>query len=445
MVADESEFPPLNLADAVTREMQGVHFVNNPRTGALSVLNGAEMLAFHQLGDGRSHDGARSFFRILGHSPEQAERLAWGFVRRLLREGWGRETFPGPSETPLASLYLTIIRDCNLACPYCYQGLENRGGRRMSRESVLRLLDDIRAVNADCHIVVTGGEPLLHPDLFSILKDISERGLSSSLLTNGQLLDDAVAARLADCEGLARVQVSLDGMSEAVNAQTRGRGARDKAVAALEALARHQVPFLAAPTLHDGNCHEMVDMALWLHEIGGAVNANDLRDLGMKGGGLALAQETLLETLRAVNRALIERFGRAAVEARLMRLQPPRVCTTDSPNSHFSCGMAHSLIDIDWNGDVYPCHLLKGPEMLMGNIHRDDLSALLAGAEARGFRPRSYEIPACAACSFMSVCGGGCRATAYAEYGVLLRESRECRLHHAHHTARLLRAAGLGA
>ena len=102
------------------------------------------------------------------------------------------------------------------------------------------------------HINFTGGEPLLSPDLFELLKRCDADGISCGILTNGTLIDRETAARLGTIRSLSFVQVSIDGTRE-THDRVRGKGNFDKAFAGLKLLRRQGIQTMAAFTCHKGN------------------------------------------------------------------------------------------------------------------------------------------------------------------------------------------------
>ena len=84
-----------------------------------------------------------------------------------------------------------VTRSCNLACVHCrassvcgpYEGELDTG-------RCLRLLDEIAAFSQPV-IILTGGEPLLRPDIFEIAAYGDAKGLRMVMATNGTLVDDA--------------------------------------------------------------------------------------------------------------------------------------------------------------------------------------------------------------------------------------------------------------
>ncbi len=435
--------PALNTHEAVVREVAGCHFANHPETGALSVFNTAELMAFQRLGSVGGVREAEEFFRQLGQSQQEAEANTQRLVRRLTRDGWARTGLPESTSRPLSSVYFTLTRECDLACPYCYQGLRKRARKTMPLDQVRAIMDKIAAINPDSHIMVTGGEPVLHPDFFEILELIRDRGFTASVMTNGGLIDDEAAARLAGFDNIERVQVSIDGNCEETHAITRGPRSFDKSMAGIRALARHKVPLLLAPTIHDGNADEILDLARLAIELGGSISANDLKQLPQdENAKVTLAPDTLRRVKAELGDFLTEMFRKDdRLRDRITQLSS-RACASDPVNATFICGVAHSLVDIDWNGDVYPCHLLKGDELVLGNVLRQPFEEIFAKGREDGFRTESHEMEKCSACSYMSVCGSGCRAATYFSYGTPSKASPFCSEHRWGITRTLLQSKG---
>ncbi|MBI1899168.1 MAG: radical SAM protein [Acidobacteria bacterium] len=98
------------------------------------------------------------------------------------------------------------IRRCNLSCTYCNE--YDDYSDPVPAEVIARRLDLLAALG--CSIVtLSGGEPLLHPELDSLIRHMRRRGIIASLITNGYLLTDGRIKAL-NRAGLDHMQISID-------------------------------------------------------------------------------------------------------------------------------------------------------------------------------------------------------------------------------------------
>lgn len=151
---------------------------------------------------------------------------------------------------------------CNLACRHCFNasGPRNPWLTPLDAAVVRRSIAEAEALGVR-EFYVTGGEPFLHPDLFPLL-ECALAVAPTTVLTNGTLVDEAVADRLAAIADGSRysleVRVSLDGATAVEHDTLRGRGSFDKALRAIVLLAdRRLYPIVTAtavvpsPALYD--------------------------------------------------------------------------------------------------------------------------------------------------------------------------------------------------
>jgi len=120
----------------------------------------------------------------------------------------------------LVTLYVT--NQCNLNCAMCLNA-EFRNthlkASKMEYETVERMLPELKKHKP--FIYITGGEPLLNPDIFRIIRLLSDNGIFTSMTTNGFMLEN-YAQQLIDSK-LEFLSVSLDHYSETVHDEGRGR------------------------------------------------------------------------------------------------------------------------------------------------------------------------------------------------------------------------------
>ncbi len=127
-----------------------------------------------------------------------------------------------PRTLPIILLWVTDR--CNLRCRMC--GDQWRAGQQQSRQT-LTLTDIAGICQAAARlrtmiISITGGEPLLHPDIYAILELIRDAGIAAHMCTNGTLLSAERVARLART-GIKSVSVSIDSSTPELHDQLRGK------------------------------------------------------------------------------------------------------------------------------------------------------------------------------------------------------------------------------
>lgn len=106
---------------------------------------------------------------------------------------------------PVAA-HLIPIRRCNLSCAYCNE--YDAHSAPVPTRDVLRRVDFLAALGTGI-VTLSGGEPLLHPDLDEIIRRIRQHGVIATLITNGYLLSRDRIKRL-NRAGLDHLQISID-------------------------------------------------------------------------------------------------------------------------------------------------------------------------------------------------------------------------------------------
>ncbi len=102
--------------------------------------------------------------------------------------------------------HLIPIRRCNLACAYCNEF--DKVSKPLPLEVMFRRVDRLAALGTTI-ITISGGEPLLHPELEEIVQRIRRRGVIAGLITNGYLLTPQRIEHL-NRAGLDHLQISID-------------------------------------------------------------------------------------------------------------------------------------------------------------------------------------------------------------------------------------------
>lgn len=145
-----------------------------------------------------------------------------------LRYGSGRPQFTSASERRPVVVW-NITRRCNLHCMHCYSNSESKFyDGELNFDECKEVIDDLASFGVPA-LLLSGGEPMMHPEFFAVARYASERGLRLTLSTNGTMITREAAYSLRQI-GFAYVGISLDGIG-ADHDYFRGRtGTFDKAV-----------------------------------------------------------------------------------------------------------------------------------------------------------------------------------------------------------------------
>lgn len=209
-------------------------------------------------------------------------------VVRLLRPD-ERATLLDQRQRPLRDLRISVMDRCNFRCPYCmpedkyhpdFEFLKS--SERLSFEEIQRLVHVFAGLGVQ-KLRITGGEPLLRPNIADLVGDLSRvPGIEDiALTTNGILLAQHAAALKA--AGLSRVTVSLDSLDDAVFLQmSGGRGSKDQVLEGIrEAMTAGLTPIKVNAVVKRGvNEHTVVDLVEHFRGTGVIVRFIEYMDVG---------------------------------------------------------------------------------------------------------------------------------------------------------------------
>lgn len=105
--------------------------------------------------------------------------------------------------------WVELTRACNLRCPHCFAEAGAPRAVEMSTERILRLLDEWAEMGV-FSVVITGGEPSIHPDFLSIVRHAYDLGFTVAIASNGMPLSEKMLDRIPQDDVI--ISVSLDGI-----------------------------------------------------------------------------------------------------------------------------------------------------------------------------------------------------------------------------------------
>jgi len=325
-----------------------------------------------------------------------------------------------------------ITRRCNLRCVHCYSDSDAREyAGELTGEQCGAVIRDLASFGVPA-VLLSGGEPLVHPRFFEIASEARANGLRLTLSTNGTLIDRSAAERLKAL-GFSYVGISLDGMG-ATHDQFRGRtGAFDKAVQAFRNCKSVGQKVGRRLTLSRNNLDDLDGILDFIEAEG--IDRVCFYHLVYSGRGRGLVDVTHDDSRRALD-TILDRTARWAASG-----QPREVLTVDQPADgpylymrllredparaaemlellHWNGGGANGsgtgIGNIDTQGNVHPDQFWQS--LILGNVKerpfseiwRDPANELLNRLRHRNEHLRGR----CSDCRFLGICGGGFRVRA---------------------------------
>ncbi len=165
-----------------------------------------------------------------------------------------------PAPVPsLRYLEVQITRRCNLSCGHCYLG--EAEPRDLDARVFRRAVEDFDRLQG-LRLLISGGEPLMHPSFEAINDVLGASPLRKVLLTNGLLLP-----RWLDRLNVHEVQVSIDGLEPSHDA-LRGAGTFTRAWDALEKTLEAGLDVSVATVVHKGNYHDLPRLEGLIRDLG---------------------------------------------------------------------------------------------------------------------------------------------------------------------------------
>jgi radical SAM protein with 4Fe4S-binding SPASM domain len=316
-----------------------------------------------------------------------------------------------------------VTSACNLKCEYCRASATRSPDEdELTSEEALRFIDSVSPLNP--MIILSGGEPLLRPDIFELARHASAQGIRVALATNGTLLSPEMADKIRE-SGIKRVSISLDGASPEIHDASRGEGCFQKVLRGIESL-RRKLPFQINMTITRSNVAEVENMMDLAQDLGAvALHLFFLVPTGRGREDELVSPQEQDELLRQVARECTRRPMEIKVTCapqftRIMREELTKEEREKMMGS--ACLAGTGFVFVSRRGEVCPCGYLP---VVAGNIRQESFVDIWENSPVfMALRERKLE-GRCGECPYRLVCGG-CRARAYAITGDYLESDPLC-------------------
>jgi SynChlorMet cassette radical SAM/SPASM protein ScmE len=335
------------------------------------------------------------------------------------------------------TLDVEITARCNLRCRYCYffnnPAVEYR---ELPTNEWLKFFAELGSLGV-MNVALAGGEPFIREDLPELIDGIVRSRMRYSLLSNGSLISDEIAAFIASTGRCEYVQISVDGSSAEIHDSCRGKGSFEGAIRGIRTLQRQRINVAVRVTIHRNNVHDLANIAHMLLEelslpsfstnsagyLGTCrLNADDIL-LNITEHQLATA--TLLHLAEKYPGRISANAGPFAEGQTWRRMEDARAQNAPAfPNGGrlTACGCPSNKISVRADGTIVPCSMLAHIEL--GHINQDSLLEIWQNSPSLNHLRNRQTIPLagfefCAGCAYIPYCTGNCPGLAYTLTGMV--------------------------
>lgn len=330
----------------------------------------------------------------------------------------------------LESAYIEITSQCNLSCPYCYNNSNcNSINNELAFDTIKEIID-ILSKKGKHTIVISGGEPFLHPQINDIITYCFEKEVRPNIVSNLTMLDIDKMDDLLNKD--VNIQITFDGIDEISQSQTRSKGTFYKNITLMkEAIKLNKLENISVRyNIHKLNYQYLEDFINMINDF----NINKVTLSFVKSIGNGKNWPYVFDNRRDVlliNNILI------MIESLAKKYESLEI-SYGKPDESLGCafyqeGEIPCAPRIDSQGNVFLCQLFDGKENILGNIHNKSLDTIIKCNETCKMLSRINDRKTnrnqeCKECPFENFCYGGCPALIYQNNQEMYSNDGQCYL-----------------
>lgn len=339
---------------------------------------------------------------------------------------WRRQKIDWWHLPPPDFVLWNITNRCNLHCIHCAVegGLPGKG--ELNLEQCKSLIDDLSSYGVK-FLILSGGEPLIRRDFFSIADYMHNLGMKFQLATNGTLITKEKALHLASLDACAHV--SLDSINPDTHDRFRQcQGGWKRTVRGIQHLVDAGVQVIIGAVVTKMNLHEIPDLYDFSAQFDN-VAFRILPFIPFGRGRIRAELEVSPEEMRTLTAILLEKKKMGKNDIVPMEFE----CTFSKPSeglmdpqAHIGCAGAISYCEITAGGQVFPCNFFEGVKT--ENIKEIPFPWIWENSRFLNYF-RSLNIAdirgPCQQCSWLSECRGSCIASNFI-HGDIFQSNCRC-------------------
>ncbi|MGA2775331.1 MAG: radical SAM protein [Candidatus Omnitrophota bacterium] len=313
-----------------------------------------------------------------------ANKWSQGYLRHIYRKSLA----PTPRK-----LILKLTSKCNLDCRFCDIARQNHGKKELSKEEVFRIIDSASRLGVE-ELEITGGEPLLHPDLWEIVEYAYANNIGSNVTTNGLLIKDQIDKIIKS--PVWNICISVDGKQETHDKLRNRQGAYQALIEALDLLKNHKKHVVVGFVVTNENVHELEEVYNYF------TGKNIDFDFWPVNNQPGLYFKNERQNKLFVNFAnKLKRIGKISPARHRYYLKTLDYFTDNLPKRRCLGLIDHFAIDTE--GEILPCCVWGAKHLNLGNALGGNLETIWYSEEFRKARKALLE-QGCSECYNTALC-----------------------------------------
>lgn len=324
----------------------------------------------------------------------------------------------------LNQLYLYLTEGCNLRCRHCWLAPkhenENQKYKHMEFEIIKSLIKQGKEMGLS-GVKLTGGEPLMHPQIVEIIDYLVNEGFSIVIETNGVLISDEIVASLKRAKAVS-ISISLDGVDKESHEWVRlVEGCFEKAVSGMKKLVEAGIKPQIIMSIMQHNKHQTKELIRFAEEIGAnSVKFNIVmpteRGKKMHEQGETVEIRELVKMGEEMEKEIIPNSKIKVIFHHPTVFKPLSSIYEKDNGRVGGCGIK-GILGVLADGSFALCGIGSSiKEMVFGNAQNDRLKDIWENTavlnDIRENMPQKLE-GICGKCMFKAICLGSCVAQNY--------------------------------
>jgi len=278
---------------------------------------------------------------------------------------------------------------CNLRCGHCYvDSVTKQTTNRISDNEIRQICKNISTISPE-GIIISGGEPLLHPNLFSYLRETGRITEKLWICSNATVITRELIRRIKDF-AVAGFSISLESPKDFINDQIRGQGSTRKIITAISLLRESGFDLIIDVTLMKDNIDHIELFFDFLTKYGiEKITFTRFRPIGRGARNkmkFSYNQSRHKEVLEKIVDCVIRYRDKVKVSVHdpLYEIVLSDYCSKNGleisslrSSQSYGCKAGTFWVGIGPNGDVSPCPLLLNLGVVIGNVLQQGLKEII--------------------------------------------------------------------